>query len=163
MNNVNLKELAEQMDFMLDEWSYFVNKSTGEIVSVEDRHLGFAEDPEAISERIAEWEHDAIQEASELLDKWEELIRFPEKYELNEYGMMEDFILTVRDAHIRGCLENAISGRGAFRRFKDTADRFNMIDNWYEFKNQALLAYAKKWCDENGLQYSMGDEVPSDV
>jgi len=152
---INLKELAEQMDFMMDEWSYFVNRKTGEIVSVEDRHLGFAEDPGEIPERIAEWERDAIEQAASLLDSWDDLIHFPSKYDLNEYAMMEDFIRCVKDPHIRDCLGIAIEGRGAFRRFKDTADRFNVIDEWYEFKNQAFLAYAREWCDGNGLLYSI--------
>jgi hypothetical protein len=39
MNKVNLKDLAEEMDFMLDEWSHFVNRKTGEIISIEDRYL----------------------------------------------------------------------------------------------------------------------------
>jgi len=59
MGKVNLKELAGQMDCMMDEWSYFVNRRTGEVISVEDRHLGFAEDPDEIPERIAAWERGA--------------------------------------------------------------------------------------------------------
>ena len=38
MGKVNLKELAEQMDFMMDEWSCFVNRGTVEVISVEDRY-----------------------------------------------------------------------------------------------------------------------------
>lgn len=155
MGKVNLKELAEQMDFMMDECSYFVNRKTGEVISVEDRHLRFAEDPDDIPEMIAAWERDAIKQAAEFLESWDDLVRFPSKYDLNEYAMMEDFIRTVKDPHIRDCLGIAIEGRGAFRRFKDTADRFGVIDKWYEFKEQELLAYAKEWCESHGLRYGM--------
>ena len=103
VGKVNLKELAEQMDFMMDEWSHYVNRVTGEIISVENRHLRYAEDPDEIPERIAEWERDAIKQASAILESWDDLICFPRKYDLNEYGMMEDFIGTVRDKHIREC------------------------------------------------------------
>jgi hypothetical protein len=154
MGKVNLKELAEQMDFMMDEWSYFVNKRTGEIISVEDRHLGFAEDPDKIPESIAAWERDAIDQAVKLLENWDDLLCFPGKYNLNEYGMMEDFIRTVKDPHIRHCLDIAIEGRGAFRRFKDTAERFGAIDDWFDFKEKKLIADSKEWCDRYGLQYS---------
>jgi len=153
VGKVSLKELAEQMDFMMDEWSYFVNGKTGEMFSVEDRHLGFAEDPDEIPERIAEWERDAIEQAASLLENWGDLIHFPSKHELNEYGMMENFVGTVKDSHIRDCLGIAIEGRGAFRRFKDTADRFDVIDSWYEFKEQAIIEFAREWCESNGLQY----------
>jgi hypothetical protein len=76
---------------------------------------------------------------------------------MDEYGMMENFIETVQNVHIRDCLEIAVQGRGAFRRFKDTANRFDIIEDWYEFKNQAFLAFAKEWCEENGLPYSLED------
>lgn len=159
MGKVDLKELAEQMDSMMDEWSYFVNKNTGEIISVADRHLGFAEEPEEVPERIAEWEHDEIEQAAALLEKWDELIRFPSKYELREYDMMEAFIETVQDVHIRDCLSVAIEGRGAFRRFKDTAARFGVIDKWYDFKAETLLAFAKEWCVDNNLSFKMPESI----
>ena len=154
MGKVDLKELAEQMDCMMDEWSYYVNKKTGEILSIADRHISFAENPENIPEKIAGWERNEIEQAAAILDGWADLIRFPSKYDMNEYRMMEGFIRTVRDLHTRDCLEVAIEGRGAFKRFKDTAHRFGVIDDWYEYKNRALLAYAKEWCEWNGLQYN---------
>ena len=68
--------------------------------------------------------------------------------------MMESFIRTVKDPHIRDCLDIAIEGRGAFRRFKDTAERFGVMGDWFEFKEDKLLEYAKEWCESSGLQYS---------
>jgi len=159
VNKINLKELAEQMDCLMEEWSYFVNKATCELISIQDSYLGYAEEPEEIPELLADWERDEVQQASALLEKWDELIPLPSKYDLNEYGMMEDFIETVQDAHIRDCLSIAIEGRGAFRRFKDTAARFGVIDKWYDFKNGALLTFVKKWCGENDLSYSVDENM----
>ena len=95
-----------------------------------------------------------VEQATAILENWDNMISFPRKYDLNEYRIMEDFIETVSDAHIRDCLSIAIEGKGAFRRFKDTAARLGVIDAWYEFKDQALLTFAKRWCEDNGLQYS---------
>jgi len=156
MAKIDLKELAEQLDFMFDGWSYFVNRKTGEIISIDDTHLGIAEEldeSDEIPDEFSEWESDAIEQARELLDNWDDMIRLPSKEELREYDMMEDFTESVKDAHIRDCLEISIQGRGAFRRFKDTAIRFGVIDSWYEFKSQALMEYAKEWCEMHDLEF----------
>jgi len=150
MNKVNLKELAEQMDFMIDEYSYFVNKATGKIVYIENRFLGYAEDGEA-PDNLSDWELDELQMANHLLDEWDNLIRFPNKHDLNGYGLMEDFIETLQDNHIIKALSIAISGKGAFRRFKDTAHNFGVIEQWYEFKDQSVMKFAREWCKDNGL------------
>lgn len=44
MKKVDLKELADHMDFMLDEWRYFIDKGSGEIVSIDGQYLGYAEE-----------------------------------------------------------------------------------------------------------------------
>lgn len=159
MNKVNLRELAGQFDMIMDDWRYFVNRRTGEIVSVNQEYLGIAEEAEdADIANLQEWEQEEVREARELLEKWDDLVPFPDKYELNEYEMMEDFIETVKDEHIRDCLSIAINGRGAFRRFKDTVNRFGVETAWYDFKEQALLAFARDWCENNELKYYLEAE-----
>ena len=157
MNKVNLRELADELDSMSDEWSYFVDRTTCELISADTYHLGYAEELEEVPEDLPAWELEAIGEASAIIEKWGNLIRLPDKYEINAYSIMEDYIETVNDPHIRDCLSVAITGRGAFRRFKDTADRFGVIDKWYAFKDEALIAFAKKWCEANDLPYSLED------
>lgn len=158
MAEVNLKELAEGMEIMEDERRYFVNTETGEIISIANEHLALAEDMEGtLPTWMADWERDEVQRAAELLDDWEALVEFPGKDELNEYGMMEDFIETVGDSHIQDGLYIAINGKGAFRRFKDTAIHFNVIDDWYKFKEAAYLDFAREWCADNNLSYYTGE------
>jgi len=159
MNRVNLKELAGQLDCMMEEWRYFVDKSTCAIITIHDTYLGYAGEPEEIPTVLAEWERYEIEKALELLEKWNELIPLPGKYDVNEYGMMEDFIESVQDDNIRDCLYVAIEGRGAFRRFKDIVGRFGTLDKWYDFKNDALLSFAEKWCTENDLPYSLDENM----
>ena len=45
MNGINLKELVGQFDCLMEEWSYFINKATYEIISIEDRYLGYTGEP----------------------------------------------------------------------------------------------------------------------
>lgn len=156
MKKISLKELAEQMDFMMDEWSYFIDKSTGEIISIDDRHLAIAENPDdEPTFKLAEWEYDEVRKAEAVLEKWQDMLPFPDKRDLDEYGMMEEFSENYPDAHIRDCLCIAIDGSGAFRRFKNTINRFDIEDQWYAYKDQAVLKFAEKWCKENEIPYYM--------
>lgn len=61
-------------------------------------------------------------------------IILPTQYELNEYGMIQEFIETIEDKRLYNQLLIAINGRGAFRRFKDTWINFDIINDWYKFK-----------------------------
>lgn len=91
----------------------------------------------------------------EFEDEPEHLIFLPTQYDLNEYDMMEDFILNITDNETRDTLFSAINGRGAFRNFKDSILRFNIHDSWYVHKHKALTRIAQRWCEENGLEYSI--------
>jgi len=52
----------------------------------------------------------------------------------------------------------ALEGAGAFRRFKDTLYRVDLTDEWYAFKHKAYIEVAKRWCEENGINY-LGKEI----
>ena len=158
MKKVNLKELAEQMDFMLDEWRYYLDRSTGEIISIDERYLGIAEDEDEESVlRLTEWEQDEVKQATDIINRWQDMLHFPDKRELGEYATMEEFSEGFADAHIRDCLCIAIDGSGAFRRFKNTINRFGIEDQWYTYKDQAMLEFARKWCEENNIPYQLED------
>ena len=64
MGKVNLKELAEQMDAMMNEWSYFVNKDTGEIITISNEYLAYAEEPEDTPAHLLDWEREEIRQAA---------------------------------------------------------------------------------------------------
>lgn len=69
--------------------------------------------------------------------------------------MMEEFSEGFADEHIRDCLCIAIEGSGAFRRFKNTIRRFGIEEQWYAYKDRAMLKFARKWCEENDIPYQM--------
>lgn len=74
--------------------------------------------------------------------------RLPEKRELNEYGMMEDFADAIHSAQ----LHDAIRGRGAFRRFKEAVRYLGVEQEWYRFRDELYKRIAIEWCDENGVE-----------
>lgn len=89
----------------------------------------------------------------ELDELFENSIMLPTKYEINEYSIMEDFIETIKDIKIQNQLYIAIDGKGAFRRFKDTCINFEIINNWYKFRDEKYKEIAIKWCKENNISF----------
>jgi hypothetical protein len=68
------------------------------------------------------------------------------------YGDMEDFIAQVRDPRVRYALEQAIAGRGAFRRFKDALLDFPELRRaWFAFHDARGERRAIEWLSEHGL------------
>ena len=80
--------------------------------------------------------------------------RIPGKFDINEYHFMQDFIYDeIPAGGVRDQFESAIRGRGAFRRFRNLAERLGIINEWYEYKEKAQKQLAIEWCEENGFSY----------
>ncbi|ADU29547.1 UPF0158 family protein [Evansella cellulosilytica] len=150
---LNLRELVEHMDFQIEEFSNYVNIQTGEVVSISNDILLKVEDDEIDLDNHPEWEHEMIHEAIDLLENDGDYIEVPSKYEINEYGIMEDFAFNVKPDKVSDKLSRAIQGRGAFRRFKDTIDELGVTEEWYKYKRERLKEMAIKWCQRNGIEY----------
>ncbi len=67
------------------------------------------------------------------------------------YQDMVSFIEEVDDPHLADRLVRAISGRGAFRRFKDALfDRPDLMSRWYAFCNDRQRGRARSWLAAEG-------------
>jgi Uncharacterised protein family (UPF0158) len=77
----------------------------------------------------------------------EKYVKLPDKGDINEYDIMEEF------AEDNDELSRAMRGRGTFRRFKDEIIEQCIEDDWYDFKEKALIEIAREWCEENGIVY----------
>ena len=78
-------------------------------------------------------------------------IRLPTQYEIHEYAMMEDFAEQYPDKKTEIALLNALHGRGAFRRFKDTLIYLGIREEWFTFRNREYREVAERWCVDNQL------------
>jgi len=82
----------------------------------------------------------------------ENAIFLPSRYEIHEYSIMERFVYTL-DGEMYEELAFAINGRGAFRNFKHLIHRYNIHENWYDFRERAFIRIAKEWCDSHDIEY----------
>ena len=110
-----------------------------------------------LSEDSWDWD-DEDKEIAELIGmEWNRFVRLPEKYEIHEYRMMEDFIDELENEKMQSELYRAIQGRGAFRRFKDKIRYAGIEQNWYDFKNNAYREFVLRWCRENNIRCEMNE------
>ncbi|NIP22398.1 MAG: hypothetical protein GWN67_20060 [Phycisphaerae bacterium] len=149
--SVKLDDIIDGMECQSDESNSYLDKRTGEVVSLSDEEMQAAEDDEPI-EDFPEWQQDLIKIAKEILQETGDYIGLPSKFDIDEYSMMERFCLSIDDPEISDTLFNLIKGSGAFRRFKDTLYEYNLSDDWYKYRNNALKEIAIEWCQENGIE-----------
>jgi hypothetical protein len=140
-----LSEIAERIEMANNGNESFYNQLTGEFGCLSD--FGESSENEAFSERLG----------SE--DGW---LHMPNQYDAEEYDMMSDFAATVKNAVKRKQLEIALSGKGAFRRFKDAVIREDVEEAWYTFRDRRYSEFARDWCDAHEVPYDKS-ELPQEL
>ncbi len=149
--SVKLRDVAEQMEMLGDESAVYLNKRTGEFVTVTEEDRRALEEPED-SVIVPAWQRELLPKIREALDS-DDYLALPDKFEIHEWSIMERFAASVDDEGCSEALSDAIHGSGAFRRFKDTICRLGVEDDWYRFRDRALEEIAAGWLEENGIPF----------
>ena len=141
--NIKLSTLTEAMDSVLEEATQEYDKATGEIHFIYDGMV----------------DGEINQELEEYICKSDDFIALPEKYEINDYEIMREFIYTLPNGRMQDNLLNAISGRGAFRRFREVLDDYGKTEKWYAYKEAAYEQIAREWAERYGIEII--EDIPS--
>ena len=148
MAHVMLEDVVDAMEMTPDDWGAYLIKETCQVCVVPDDLLGAGDEDSLFLDLADEW---MIQDAK--LIKEYESISLPDKFEIDEWNIMKKFSQSRSvEAHC-GELLDSIHGRGAFRSFRRTLERLNLIDQWYEFRAAAIEAVAVGWLEQNGVQW----------
>jgi hypothetical protein len=149
---VKLNDIIEGLEFQSDESSSFLDKTTGKVVLISDYEMRAAEDDDPI-EDFPDWQQDLVRIAKEIVDETGNYMDLPTKFDINEYSIMEKFCLSLNDSEMSDTLYSSIKGSGAFRRFKDAINEYDIADDWYKYRNDALKEIAIEWCQEKGIEF----------
>jgi hypothetical protein len=139
------------MDLPSDDWTAYINRRTGELVTATDEDESAIED-ETSDDDLPKWQAEHLLRVREALAS-EDFLPLPSKFDINEYSIMERFCRQVTNAKARASLLQAIQGSGAFRRFRALAQKCGLIDEWHAFRDSALEEFAADWLDVNGIGY----------
>ena len=123
---VSLQAVIDEMDTFGDNFHPYINRQTGELVTLSSDDLCIVEDGFDPAD-YPEWQQEILQKTVEVLDS-EAYAPLPGKFAIHEYAIMQRFCFAVEDFGLRRELQHQIHGAGAFRRFKDTLNRHNMLD-----------------------------------
>jgi len=134
MKKVSLKDIADEFETITSETRLFYNKETGEF-----EHCNELDPNDTDVKKYKD-------------DTW---VASPTAQDINEYEIMTDFVKQIADTHLQHRLSVALSGKGAFRRFREICLNTGLIEAWYKFKRKEYIAIAKEWCNNAGLTYEV--------
>lgn len=136
---IPLKQVIQAIEEANEVFTSFWDTKTGKTVYLADP-LMTGETDDALS--------------AEMENEPERFLRFPTKYEIRQYRIMEDFIDQIPPGKAQEELAYTIRGKGAFRRFKQSVRFHGLEQRWYDYLAQAYREFAIRWCAEEGLEYT---------
>ena len=151
---LSLREIINSLEMVSDQVEFYLNREKGEIIELlKDVNQEWDwENEEIETADLEDWQKE-IRLLGEKINSSEIYIPFPTKFEIFEYNIMEDFCLSYPDEKTSRSLCRKIRGRGAFRRFKDAIYNFDIENEWFEFKENALKEIGVSWLRDNELTY----------
>jgi hypothetical protein len=128
-------ELGTALTWHTDEGGHYLDVTNGEIVCFT-----------GLDDELAEDEVDAGLQEGRLIP----IEPLPASV---EYGWMEAFVGSAVDGQLRRLLQVALSGKGAFRRFKDVLGGHPPErKRWFAFRRERVHAAARDWLEDHGIE-----------
>ena len=155
MKPVSIKAIVDELEFQSPEVSSYLNTKTGaiEMLIGDDERRAM----EVLEGGLAPEESDLPPEIITLVeaihDGSDDIIQLPDSFDIHEYSLIEDFCFRIEDPEIKEIMLDVIRGTGAFRRFRDNAERFDLMEDWYAYRTSRLTELAKDWCDDNDIPW----------
>jgi hypothetical protein len=149
---VSLRDFVDEMDTFSDEHHAYLNKITGELITIANDDIAVIESGDDYSDD-PEWQQEVFKNTEKVLYS-EDYLKLPDKFEIHEYEIMERFCLSVPNEKISDVLLHKIQGSGAFHRFKETIYRYEIEKDWFKFRKEAYKEIAISWLTNHGFAYA---------
>ena len=149
---VHVNDIIDALEIQFDEAPSYLDLDAGQVVTVSENLLREAEEPGDEEPDLPDWQKDEWEIAKRIASTG----RFrplPTKFDVHEWGIMQEFSRSVESEEIGHQLSRAIHGAGAFRNFKDTVRRLGIEQAWFAFRADALRQIALDWCEENQVAW----------
>ncbi len=135
---INLQVVIDAIEEATESYTSFYDTKTKETVYLPDAFMTGEMDEELL----------------ELIENYpDRFLRFPTKYDIHEYSIMEAFVDYLPPGKIKSELTAAIRGKGAFRRFKQSVRYHGIEQLWYDYQANAYRELAERWCVENDIEW----------
>jgi len=147
---VKLQDVVDAMDAPVDGWMAYVNRKTGEIVSLAEDDVAFHDDDD--DDALPDWQAEVLAKTKEV-EASDDFIQLPDKFDINEYAIMERFCSNADDDTLRQELLDAIKGSGAFRRFKDMIRLRKLEQTWWTYRDAAIEKIATDFLEMENIPF----------
>ena len=148
---VSLQHLVAEIEGLQDGWTIYLDRRTGEQMTITDREARIALNEEEASE-LADWlMEDFLPKVKEVVTS-EDTIALPNKASV-EFSLMERYCETVDDSQWRESLVNAIRGREASARFNDLVEAKGVSEEWKQFREEATRDLVAEVLDSYDISY----------
>jgi hypothetical protein len=94
------------------------------------------------------WSGEVTVDVEDDPDRW---LRFDRTGSRESWRDMVDFAARQRDQALRSRLEQAVEGKGAFRRFRQVLHDEGLADRWSAFADDRLIGRAREFLAEHGI------------
>lgn len=161
---VSVAAIVREADAVWEECTLFVNRRTGAVTIMRSEYMdGELEEDEELEGDEEDEENDEDDEEDpkwlqEVKAEGRELESNPDwcalldQYGLDEYGMMKRFARDAMPAASRDLFE-ALSGRGAFRRFRDVLHDRGLREEWEAFRTKRVTELVRFLLKEKGIPF----------
>jgi hypothetical protein len=153
MIKVKLDEIIEQFTLLNNAGVCVLNKKTGEILTVSEEYLQYAEDDTFDPEDLSDWEQEEIALAKDILNNPGDYISFPDASETDEYQVMREFCYFIKIEDVGMQLLDSIKEKGALRQFEENVNRLGFREEWEKFREGIFKQKAVEWCRKHKIEY----------
>jgi hypothetical protein len=152
-----LEDLIDALDEQTDTLFAFLDRHTGDVFLISEESLALTEaDPETIA-MLPDWQKEEAMRAV-LIETTDRYLALPDRFDVNEWNIMNEFSHEVKRENIRTALLRAVQGNHPFGRFKDQIANHNLWDDWNRFRSHAFGEILRDWAEENGVILSPRQE-----
>lgn len=149
MIRVRLEAIVDAMEMQSETMTSYLHRPTGRVLTVSEEALAAAEEDDEDSV-----DDEELAAAREILAGGDEYLALPDRFEIDEYRMMERFAGGIENERARDAILIALPGTGAFLRFKEAVHSLGLADSWYTFRERAYGDVARTWCEANGIEHA---------
>ncbi len=149
---VSVSRIVVEIDLLSEGTALFLNRETGEVtVQAEDELF----DDEQLNEDEEEGDEgdDGAEAESRAEDDDRTWICLLLSHDMDDFGTMRRFAVRVAGPAARKDLSEALSGRGAYRRFRETIHRRGLTGEWEAYLVEKRADHIRFILEQKGIAF----------
>lgn len=148
---VNLVDIVYGLEVQSDDHLFYVNRHTGIITHIVEKFLYIAQEEKDIAVEMEKWEKEEFYLAKTVVNNRDDYILLPGMPPIHD--IMIQFSRTVEDIEQQRTLLQTIQQEDTFKPFRSLLKRYELLDDWYGFREAVYIEVARMFCEKHQLNY----------